>query len=72
LALPGTGQCNDHRALRRALKIERIMRKLLERRLRGLLSQKDYGQFLQASQAQSQREAELWLAKVTNPEKRTL
>jgi hypothetical protein len=48
------------------------MRKLLERRLRGLLSQKDYGQFLQASQAQSQREAELWLAKVTNPEKRTL
>ncbi|MCK1711241.1 MULTISPECIES: hypothetical protein [unclassified Bradyrhizobium] len=55
---------DDNRALRRALNIEREMRKLLERRLRELL-QKDYEQFLKVCQLHSQREADLRLIKLS-------
>ncbi|MGY4289907.1 hypothetical protein ACVWXO_009173 [Bradyrhizobium sp. LM2.7] len=56
---------DDNRALRRALNIEREMRKMLERRLRELVPQKDYEQFLKVCQLHSQREADLRLTKLS-------
>lgn len=43
----------DNRALRRALQLERITRKLFARRLRGILKRPEYEQFVRICQAEA-------------------
>lgn len=56
---------DDNHALRRALNIERETRKLLEKKLREVLPQDDYEQFLKFCRVHSQREADVRMAKAS-------